>query len=214
MNYREAGRGHPQTDLLANAVFAARGDPVRVMAYEEHTDDTSQARVRLTLQWISELQGRDFELTSATSADTVSSDLNVLDYEMLLVLDQPGAPAGELGSTGSAWETALDRFVRAGGTVIVLNGGQGRAEMSELITNAELLEVSGETSVGLNSQLHNRAPSDSVGVSVVTPFLPLQDTCTFATEATPDQTTVFVVTDSPPDEDLGNPTVVHRVRGI
>ena len=48
----------------------------------------------------------------------------------------------------------------------------------------------------------------------MTPFLPLQDTCTFSTEATPDQTTVFVVTDGPPDEGLGNPTVVHRVRGI
>jgi hypothetical protein len=59
----------------------------------------------------------------------------------------------------------------------------------------------------------NRALTDSVGLNVLSPFLPLSAACTLSTSETADQSTVFVVTDSEPGGDLGSPTVVHRVRG-
>src|SRR5206468_4986697 len=129
--------------------------------------------------------------TTNASAD-VPLNLSIFDYEVLLVYDQPNAPAGRLGNVGTLWAGAVGSFVAAGGSVVVLAGDGGTAEMDDLITNADLLPVTGQTSV-TNAFLYNRAPADAVGVNVLSTFRARAETCTFTTAPPADALTAFVI---------------------
>jgi hypothetical protein len=214
LDLAQTGQQHPQTVLLGNALFLSRRSPVRVLAYEEHAAAGATGRLVETLNYAVAASGRTYQISTAASAAQVETTLRIGDYEALIVLDQPEAPAGVLGLTGSSWATPLDDFVRAGGTVIVLDGGGGVGEMGALTTSAGLFAIDGETALAQTDLVYNRAPSDSVGVSVLSPFRTLPDSCTFVTTAPADQATIFVVTDSAPGGSLGRPVVVHRVSGI
>jgi hypothetical protein len=83
--------------------------------------------------------------------------------------------------------------------------------MADFVTSAGLFAVSGQALV-TGDLLYDRAPADAIGVNVLSPFRAPSITCRFTTTGTPDDTTVFVVTDSPPSSGmLGAPVVIHRV---
>jgi hypothetical protein len=149
--------------------------------------------------------------TAAGSQSDLPDLLTIRDYDVLVVLDQPNAPAGELAGIGVAWQPSLERFVASGGTVIVLGGSEGVAEMPDFITSAGLLAVDDATSLPSSVSLYVRAPSDGVGVNALSPFQPVGETCTYSTSQSPDPSTVYVVTDVPPGAELGGPVVIHRV---
>jgi hypothetical protein len=143
-----------------------------------------------------------------TPADVVSN-LNVFNFDVLLVYDQPNAPAGVLGPTGDAWETSLRSFARAGGIVIVMDSGTGRAEMDALMTTADLLPITGENEI--DQQVFNFAPGDAIGIGVLSPYQTQRQTCTFTTAARPSSDTVFVVGTRAEDGTAGDPVIVHRI---
>jgi hypothetical protein len=149
--------------------------------------------------------------TVAGKQSELPSLLTIRDYDVLVVLDQPKAPAGELAVIGGAWKTSLERFVGGGGTVIVLGGIEGVAEMPDFITSAGLLGADDAKSLPSSASLYVRAPSDGVGVNALSPFQPLGETCTYSTSQSPDASTAYVVTDAPPGTELGAPVVIHRV---
>jgi hypothetical protein len=213
-SYEQTQQQHPQTVLLGNAVFLSRAAPVRVLAYEEHAAAGAVGRIVQTLNWAAQGSGRSYTIATAASAAQVSTTLDIGSYEVLLVLDQPAAPPGDLATIGASWATPLDAFVLAGGTVIVLQGSGGVGEMTTLVDSAGLFADDGESPIAPSGLLYNRAPADSVGVSVLSPFLPLQGSCRLSTAVVPDQFTVFVVTDTAPGGALGNPAVVHQIRGM
>jgi hypothetical protein len=211
MDYSQSFRNSPPTELLGNAVFLSPSEPVRIMAYRQNTPIATVNVVRRTLNWEAQDRNRTYAWTAVSSAGEVASSLNVVDYDVLLILDQPDAPAGQPGARGSTIASAVDAFVRAGGAVVVLAGDGGIGEMPELVTNAGLLAATGQTNVTF-TEIHNRAPFDVVGVNVLTPFLALEETCTWQTGETPGATSVFVITDQPSSAGtLGNPVVVHKV---
>lgn len=211
MDYRTRMANTPQNQLLGNSVFLAFAEPVRVLAYRQYTPNVVVNQVTRVLDEAAANRGRSYTLTTSSVAAEVASDLNTIDYDVLLVLDQPNAPSGSLSTIGTSWAAPIDAFLRSGGTVVVLAGDQGRGEMPALLTSAGLLPVTAQTNVE-GQQLSNRAPADAVGINVLTPFLALPSTCTFTTSATPDTATVFVVTDAPASSGmLGAPVVVHRV---
>jgi hypothetical protein len=211
MNYEQSFQNTPQTVLLGNAVFLPlpSKDPVRILAFDQYSVQSVENKVDQTIGWAATAKGRTYAITDTASSSQVISDLNVLNYEVFLVYEQPNAPAGTLATLGNSWFTTLDPFVKAGGIVVVLDGAQGIAEMGELTTNAGLLPVTGHTLVTLQT-LHNSAPADAIGVNVISPFLALSDSCTFTTSATPGPKTTFVITDSA-TFGAGAPVVVHRV---
>jgi hypothetical protein len=212
-DYRQkAQAGSPQETLLGNAVFLSRRNPVRVFAYSEHTPANVVTAVNATIQSAATAAVRTAPaITQATTATAVSLQLNILDYDVLLVYDQPTAPAGYLGNVGSLWSSSIDAFVRAGGVVVVLAGDGGRAEMDDLLTNAGLLAATAQTSITGNP-VYNRAPADAVGIGVLSTFRASRETCTFTVPTSTDPSTVFVVTDTPLSAgSIGAPVVVHRV---
>jgi hypothetical protein len=210
-DYRaQPAAGSPQQRLLGNAVFLPPANPVRVLGYTQYTPAAVVAAVKSTLDAERVVRGRTYAITPAPTSLDVTTLLDVFSFEVLLVYDQSTAPAGRLATVGSAFAGTIDSFVRAGGTVVVLAGDGGRAEMDDLLSGAALLSATGQTSV-TNAQIYNRAPGDAIGLNVLTPFRAVRETCTFATGA-PDAFTSFVVTDSPgPAGPLGAPVVVHRV---
>lgn len=209
MSYQQNFQSSSQTVLLGNAVFLPFANPVRILAYDQYVQNNVRQRVDQTIDWAASARGRTYTITSVSTTAGVPQKLNVLDYDVFVVYDQPNAPAGALGSDGTAWATTLDSFARAGGVIVVLSGGDGVGEMPALLTNSNLLPVSAETDVTYN-QLYNRAPTDAIGVNVLTPFVATRNSCTFTTSVTPDATTTFVITDQGPNGPVGDPVVVHR----
>ena len=114
MNYEQSLQNAPQTVLLGNAVFLPLRNPVRVLAYDEHTPPSNKNRVDTTIGWAGSARGRAFTTTSVSSAAEVLSGLSVLSYDVFLIYDQPNAPAGALGSNGTLLSASLDAFARAG----------------------------------------------------------------------------------------------------
>ncbi len=211
-NFDRPVRTSPQTTLLANAVFLSPRASVRILAYEGHSSNANEARVKQALGFAAQEKGRTFTLTDTTSSAAVIAQLNVIDFEVFLVYDQPNAPAGTLAMLGTQWAATLDAFSRAGGTVVVLGSTNGVNQMDRLLATSGMLPGSSPVAATF-SVVHNRAPADAVGLNVPTPFLALTDSCTFTTTATPSGTTVFVITDTDPSAgSLGRPMVVHGVK--
>jgi hypothetical protein len=208
---RQARQNHPQTVLFGNAAFLPSSSLVRILTYAEYADPTAEERVVQALDWEAANRGRQFVTTVAGTQSDLPGQLTIHDYDVLVVLDQPNAPAGELAGLGVALKPAIERFVGNGGTVIVLGGAEGVAEMPDFITSAGLLVVEDATSLPPSVSLYVRAPSDGVGVNALSPFQPVGETCTYTTSQSPDPSTVYVITDRPAGGELGGPVVIHRV---
>jgi hypothetical protein len=194
----------PQKFLLGNSVFHQL-TAVRILSYEEYASSRATSQVAAAIESF----GRPYSLELAASANQVVQDLNVIDFDVLIVHDQPNAPEGALGDIGSAWAETLDSFTRAGGTVLVLSSTDGVDEMHELLTSAGLLEVDAERSV-TGTRLANAAPGDAIGDGVLTRFLALAETCAFDTSLVEDAENVVVVTTDPTQAPV-DPVVIHRV---
>ena len=197
------------TTLLGNAVFMPATNPVHVLAYTHGAAAAAVTRVNQVITWAGDARGREAEITEAKTVSAVTGSLNVDDYQVLLIHDLDQAGSGDPAAAATTWESGsvLSSFAKAGGTIIVLDGADGTAEMHDLITTANLLAVTGQTEI-TGEQLWNQAPFDVLGANLLSPFLGTSHTCTFDTSVTGDNETIFVLTD---DEAGGAPIAIHRV---
>jgi hypothetical protein len=202
----------PQNTMLANAIFLAEGDAVRVAGYAEHATTSGISGVQRAIDEADARNAREIQFTLLSSGATVPAELAADSYDVLLVYDQALAPSGSLESLGRAWRDSLTAFTVRGGVVIVLGSATGTAEMHQFVTESGLLDdLSGQTSV-TGELLYNRAPSDAVGLNVFGEFRALRSSCTFTTTSAPSAGTTFVVTDALASSgEQGNPSVIHRV---
>ncbi|MES1174832.1 MAG: hypothetical protein ABUL62_10945 [Myxococcales bacterium] len=210
MDYQTAAAGTPQTTLLRNSVFLSDAATVRILAYTEYAPTSARAKVDQAIGFASMSPvTRPFKITALDKFGAATAALSISKYEVFLVYDQSAAPTGQMATVGAAWQSnsVLDSFVAAGGTVIVLSGGN--SEMDQFLSSAQLLDVSGQTVV-TGQKLYNRGGVDTVGKNVISPFLAPLSSCTFTTTVVPDIVTSFVLTDTQSGP-LGAPAVVHRV---
>jgi hypothetical protein len=209
MDYQVPGRNTAQTALMGNAVLLPLQNPVRVLAYTEYAPVDERDLVNQDIAYAAAARGRTYNITPLAKASAASAALNITDYDVFLVYDQTAAPKGQMATVGGTWQTnsVIDSFAAAGGVVIVLSGG--KSEMDQFLSNAQLMDVTGQTVVS-NTYLYNRAPADALGINVISPFLAPMNTCTFTTSLTPDSDNIFVVSDAAPPGS-GSPVVVHRV---
>ena len=210
MSYEQNFQSSPQTTLLGNAVFLPLSNPVRILAYTEHSPNPIENKVDQAIQWSATAKGRTFVTTVASTSNDVVNQLDKTSFDVLLVYDQTAAPAGALATAGTAWAPKVAAFVAVGGVVVVASGGAGTGEMDTLVSNAGLLSVSGQTLLS-GTVLYNNAPFDAVGLNVLSPYLALKQSCTWDTSVTPGPQLVFVVGSASPDAGSGNPVVVHRI---
>lgn len=208
-DYRVTFSTSMQNRLLGNAVFLPTGNPVRILAYDEFAANLHKNRVNSRISAEAGLRGRTFTQDFVSVSADVPSELSIGDYDVFLIYDQASAMAGQLATAGTNIAVAADSFARAGGTIVVLDGGQGVGEMHELLTNATLLQIDGQVD-GTGGQLFNQAPADAVGINVLSPFLALTNSCTFDTTTPQSGTNVHVITDDA-TVGAGAPAVIHRV---
>ena len=97
MDYQQNFQNSSQTVLLGNAVFLPFANPMRILAYDQYVQNNVRQRVDQTIAWSATARGRTYKITSVSTASDVPQKLNVLDYEVFFVYDQPNAPAGTLG---------------------------------------------------------------------------------------------------------------------
>ena len=216
MDFNSATKVSSPTTLLGNAVFMPQTNPVKVLAYTRGASAAAVNRVNTVIGWAADLRGnKTADITEAKTVDAVTANLNIMDYQVLLIHDLDQAKSGDPAAAATTWESAsvLSSFAKAGGVIVVLDGGDGTGEMHELINAGNLLDPSGKTSISLQTditlqQVWNNAPFDVLGANVLSPFLGTSHTCTFDTTATASSETIFVLSD---DEAGGNPIAIHRV---
>jgi hypothetical protein len=201
--------------LLGNAVFLPINDPVKVLAYTRGASASAVNRVNQMIAFVGGQRHRNATVRGINTVDAVTAELNITDYQVLLIHDLDQAKTGEPAAAATTWESAsvLSSFAKAGGVIIVVDGGDGTGEMNELINAGNLLDPTGKVGIigqtdvtGL--QVWNNAPGDVLGSSVLSPFLATSHTCTFDTAAKPSPDTIFVLTD---DQAGGEPVAIHRV---
>ena len=190
--------------MLSNATLMPASNPLRVMSYEEYSNTTAVANAEGVVGADAKQLGRTISFVAVTSSTSVASQINIDDYDVLVVHDQMNAPSGTLAQIGSAWATDghIASFLHAGGVVVVLSGGTKTGEMPALATNANLLTVNSQTNI--TGALTVLAPADAIGAGVVSPYIPKPSTVTFDTEANGGDV-VWVVGQN------GAPVVVHKV---
>ena len=208
MNYRTPSSG-PAPYILGNSIMLATSNPIRILAYNEHADPTTQQKVDAI---IASTVSTPVSISYISDSTQVRNQLLRANYDVFLVYEQPNAAHDELASIGDVWASPLESFTYVGGVVVMLDGGQGVAEMSQLFTNTRMLQVTDEVILTPPPLLALRAGGDAIGARHMTTQLPSQaDTCVFDTTLTPDQTTSFVITDQP-EAGTPRPVVVHITR--
>ena len=200
------------TTLLGNAVFMPATNPVHVLAYTRGASAAAVTRTNQVIAWAGMARGRSADITEAKTVAAVTSNLNVTDYQVLLIHDLDQAGAGEPAIAATTWEndSVLTSFGKAGGVIIVLDGSDGTAEMHELINAGNLLSgpIDGQTEI-TGDQVFNQAPFDVVGGNVLSPFLGTSHTCTFDTAVASDTEVIHVLSDDAAPG--GAPVAIHRV---
>lgn len=212
MNYDLATS--PAAMLLGNAVFLPIRTPVRIATYTQYADPAIVTKVNAQIDAASKARGRSYQLTAITDSAVLKTELTPTKYDVLVVYDQPNAPEGALRTIGESWASEIDGFALAGNSVVVLSGssrsGGLESEMDDLISGAGLFPLTG-VEPKTTGQLYNHAPTDAVGLSVLSPFAVRRQTCTFTTEESATASSVFVITDNA-TPGAGAPVVIHRLR--
>jgi hypothetical protein len=205
IDYEETARSSPIQRLLGNSVFLPGARLARILAFDGFTPTALRNNVDLTLTWAAGESGESYRLSYESDPEAIPNRLTIENFDTFLVYAQPDASNGQLAALGAAWKPNLDTFVDDGGTVVVLSSG----EMREFISQAGLLDVTAETDV-TGGPVFNRAPTDAVGVNVLSPFQARANTCRFTTPELPSATLSYVITAEPPTMALSAPVVVHR----
>jgi hypothetical protein len=216
-DFNTADAASAWTILLGNAIFLPATNPVNVLAYTRGATTAAVNRVNTVIGWAGENRGRTFKVTEAKTVDDVTQKLNIDDYQVLLIHDLDRATPGEPAAAATTWESSsvLTSYARAGGSIVVLDGGDGIQEMHELINAGNLLDPSGATSLSgqtdmTNGFVWNNAPADVLGVNVFEPFRGTSHTCTFDTNATASPEVIFVLSNDEASG-AGEPVAIHRV---
>lgn len=193
--------GSAQAKVLVNAASIPTTDPIRVLAY---TTSASPWGVNQVHSLISGgVVPRKVDFTVGDEAALASPTL-AKSYDVVIVHDvAPSDPA----ALGGQWTTSLGRFAEKGGVVIAIDSGA--ASMPALISATGLLAVGGHAPVPAGTHLEVTAPSDSVGVQVLSPYAgPGSSVSFFGITYGPD---VTAVVRAKPGGVLGDAVVVHRI---
>jgi hypothetical protein len=177
---------------VGNAVFMSNPAP-RVLLF---TQWAPVANVTNTLQAIQQVAAgvRRYTMQALANYRALPTDLTVDNYDVLLVLSQGDANDEQLGSAARLAGPAITSFVRAGGSVVVLDGEGNNAGTwqfaaasglmpltGHVVVTAETLTVeNGTDAIGVGLPLAYRAERSSVafrgssaGTVVSSPFGPV-----------------------------------------
>jgi hypothetical protein len=186
--------------LAGNAVFLARGAPVRVLVYRGEASDASANGVETAIDAVKRELGRDWQKIAAIESIL---PLQLASADALLVHAQAGASKSTLVKLGQQWGNAIAQFLVAGGVVVVFDAPSTTNDGTfRVLEAAHIFEADSRESV-TSQQLTLRTPGLGVAVRVPDRYMSATNTVHFNAVSTPG---AFVVVDR---DDL--PVVVQRV---
>jgi len=201
-----------QAKLLGNALLLSTATNVRVRSYEQYAAAGAVSNVKAILNATAAAASRTVTYTTATTPTDVSPGMSALNTDVLVVYDQSSAPANALAAIGAGWASTISNFGHVGGVVIVLDGAGGaKPQMPALIQSAGVLDVTGDTSITPGTPLDVVAPSDAIGLGVVSPYGAAKRSVYFACNEPNGGTVTYVVEDPANDAGPSQPVVVHKI---
>jgi hypothetical protein len=201
-----------QQRVLANALLVSSASPLRVRLYEQYASAAAITNVKSILTAAATGAGRVINYTAASTPSDVTPGMNAANTDVLVIFDQVNAPASTLAAIGTGWATTITSFSHVGGVVIALDGLGGTSpQMPALIKSAKILDVSSDTTVAQGSALDVVAPSDSVGIGVVSPYGAGKHSVFFACNEPNTPPVTYIVEDPANDAGPTQPVVIHKV---
>jgi hypothetical protein len=201
-----------QGRVLANSLLLTTATSIRVRSYEQYAASGAVANAKAVMNAAAAGAGRTIVYTVATQPTDVSTGMTALNTDVLVVYDQSSAPASTLAGIGSGWATSIASFAHVGGVVIVLDGQGGTTpQMPDLIKNANILDVSADATIAQNTALDVVAPSDAVGIGVVSPYGAAKNSVYFTCNEANVPPVTYVIEDTKNDAGPTQPVVVHKV---
>jgi len=201
-----------QARVLANALLLSASTSMRVRSYEQYSASAAVLNVKSILSAAAAGASRTITYTVATMPSDVSPGMTALNTDVLVIYDQVGAPASTLATIGSGWSSTIASFTHVGGIVIALDGRGGvNPQMPAMIQAAGILNVTADTSVAQSTPLDVVAPSDAVGLGVVSPYGAGKQSVFFACSEPDSPPVTYVVEDPAGDAGPTQPVVVHKV---
>ena len=191
--YRNTNR--EMNRVAGNAVFLARGNPVRTLVYEGDADARSIAGVDRAVDQVAMRSGRSW-VRFAGNADEIPFALG--DAEAFLIYPQEGATNEALLDLGRMWSVALSSFVRRGGVIVVFDGPATHDGTYQVLEAAGLFAATGRIDV-TDDVIDVVAPGDAVAVGVAASYRGETATMRFETS----EETVVV-------RHVDGPVVIHK----
>jgi hypothetical protein len=150
-------------NLLGNAVFLSAGDPLKILVFEGEASAGAMAGTDAAINQVAAERGRRWGRTVGTGA-TIMQDLAA--YDVLLIYAQHGSNNATLVSRGVTWALALNTFVMAGKTVVLLDGTSPNNNGTfQILSSAGLFLTTARADVtGQTLQLAN--PADALAPRV------------------------------------------------
>jgi hypothetical protein len=201
-----------QAKVLGNALLLSTATSMRVRSYEQYSASAAVLNVKSILNSAAAGASRTITYTIASAPADVTPGMTALNTDVLVVYDQVSAPASTLATIGTGWSATIASFTHVGGIVIVLDGQGGtNPQMPALIQASNILNVTGDTSVAQGTALEVVAPSDAVGLGVVSPYGAGKQSVFFACSEPDTPPVTYVVEDPAGDAGPTQPVVVHKV---
>jgi hypothetical protein len=222
-DYQASTYNASEARVLSNAAFlfqsssgaADAGNPLNVLSYERYADPMAVANVDAILNAAAANFTRTLNITSTDNDTDVPNTLTIQKYGVLLIHDQVNANDVDLGMLGGSWSSAISTFTKAGGIVVILDGGTGAAQMPGFVSaiheadGTPLLDVTGQSPLPAGTNLDVTAPADSVSLGVISPYAAGTNSVSFSTE--PSGTSVIYVVGPLMDSSPVGPTVVRKL---
>jgi Stigma-specific protein, Stig1 len=186
--------------MAGNAVFLARGAPVRVLVYRGEALDASVQGVEGAIDVVKREIGRDWQKIDAIEALV---PLQLATADVLLVHAQASARKSSLLKLGQQWGNALAQFLAGGGVVVVFEAPSASNDGTYRILEPAQIFAADSRSAVTSQQLRVQMPGLGVALRAPDRYMSALDSVHFIGVKTPG---AFVVLDR---DNL--PVVVQRV---
>jgi hypothetical protein len=192
-DFSKTTAGEQQAKLLTNSVFRNPVTSLHVLSFEHYVDPSTVQNGRALLTSYATAHGVTLTLTISNDDDVVPNGaVTIASEDVMIIWDQPNAPAGTLGAIGSSWAPKLTAFAQSGGIVVALDAARGVAEMGALVTNAGLLAVTGHAPVAAQTPADVPAAGLSIAVGMTNVYLVDANTAAFTTSEPASSSLIFV----------------------
>jgi hypothetical protein len=162
--------------IAGNAVFLARGAPVRVLSYQADAAEASVTGVEQAIDFVKSEIGREW---LKTEADEALLPMQLAEADVLVVHAQVDATHGTLARLGQAWASALAQFSARGGVLVLFEAPSERNDGTfRLLSPANIF--SAQSRSGIEDQpLRIETPGLGVALRVPERYLSASQTVHF-----------------------------------